>query len=193
MQRLNQLAKEMEDDEIIDYGMAQNIYGSSLSDVIVFEWEDRESPWQWIRSNPQLKEEFEKVFVANSKERDYIELFRGIENLTYLDLKKGDTIQYSDQYTSWSTDRNVSLRFCDDEIPILLIYKGSVVSFDLGRTNRDEKEHILPPMNFVVSDVINIQGYDHPVDGEAILELTLNGFGTSGGKGRIIFLEALVR
>ena len=192
MQRLERLAKESEEDDIIDYGTAKHKYGSSLADMIVLEWQDLESPWQWVSSDPQLREEFERIFANNSKQTNDIELFRGTDHYEYLKLKKGDILDYSDRYTSWSTDRKVSIRFADDERPILLVYKGPAISFDLCRTNPHEKEHILPPMNFVVSNTINISKYEEDPDArERTISAALNGFDTHGGEGKIIFLEAL--
>ena len=137
-----------EDDEIY-----KPKYDSILTDVIIMKWTELEDPFEWIESDQKLFTTFEKSFNANKKLTD-IKLYRGTDYIEYLDLLKGDKINF-DRYSSWTTDPTICHKFTDpDSPPIYFVYDGVLDTFDLK--TRDEKEHIVSPSNFIVKDVINI-------------------------------------
>ena len=53
------------------------------------------------------------------------------DHAEYASLKKGDILDYSNRYTSWTIDVGVAVRFTNTEQPIVLVYEGDITSFSL--------------------------------------------------------------
>lgn len=153
MQRLLDATREIYDDMVDDgelYPDSTAHYGSIIADQLVQVWTELEDPWKWVSSNGELRAFFEEVFDRNATSYPDVELARGTDFMPFYELKDGDLVDYSKRYTSWTTDRNVALKFVDSKKPILFLYKGQPRAFDLSKVHKDEKEYIVAPQTYRV-------------------------------------------
>jgi hypothetical protein len=190
---LSQVA-DVEKDELEEYGTINPTYDSTLSDMIIVEWTDLFSPWEWIKSSPELLKAFVTMFDINKKVISCIKLYRGTDDMEYLTLKKDDVLNYSERYSSWSSNIDISLNFTDPGCPILFIYEGPIVSFNLAKTNSSEAEHIVEPQKFIVNRILSLQGSEDIKMQRDIVQNTINGtlpIGSTDEIGKIFFLKPM--
>jgi len=193
MQNLIQDALVMEDDCLADGEIIKNCYGSTLADIIIFQWEDFHRPYEWIESDPELKKKFIEIFNSNAKNVDNIILFMGTGSKKHLTHKKGDIVDYSNRYTSWSTDSALATGFTDPEEPVIFIYEGPLLTFNLNKHYSTESEHILPPTKFAVDRTIPLVGSNDHKEYRNIVNAVLNGkelkSANTNSTGKIIYLK----
>lgn len=146
--------------------MQSNMH-NDLRAMFLFEfWENEDSPMTTINKDEKLLKYFIKTYNKYAEERNNIVLFRGTANLNRLDLTKGDIIDYSTRYTSWSADRSATERYYDYGNGV--IFKIVCSSIKTIYLNTFEKEHILSPMKLEVVDIykeiIRHEEYDEIVN-----------------------------
>lgn len=153
--KLKQESAVVEDESIRD-GYTDTTYGSVLADLVMIQWIDCADPNEWINKDHELKSYFDSLFNQHCQTFQ-IELCRGTDYAPLYNLSEGDTIDYSNRYTSWTTDRLTALKFIDPEQPLLLLFDGTIRAFDLRRSyGRREQELIIEPRQFTVSKIIHL-------------------------------------
>lgn len=184
MEKIRQLVTEIEKDKLEEYGEITPLYDSTLTDVLILEWQDLESPWRWIDADKEIKEAFLNSFDKNKKHFSDITLYRGVDKDNF------NITDYNHRYTSWSTSLEIAIRFTDILNPMILVYKGPIEAFDISKSNRSEQEFIVPPMNFTIDRMLNVEiADDEKEQAELISNALLNN--SSVGDGVIVVLKPL--
>ncbi len=187
LKQVQEVERDIKEEEE-EYGVFKPKYDSLLTDIMIINWTHLFDPWKWIISDETLKQTFQNSFLVNKKFVNYIELYRGTDHKGFLSLKEGDSVNYEDRYTSWTTDISVCAKFTNYKNPIYLVYKGPIETFDLK--TRDEKEHIVAPSVLIVDKIITISGRDDENDSE-VLYMGVRGL-LPAGKGRIFILKSSI-
>ena len=128
----------------------------SVDEWLLINWLDLEDPMKWLSSDPGLRALFDSFF-AKKNEKLHLNLFRGTDYEPIYGLKAGDSIDYSDRYTSWTTEEAISRRFVIPGRESILVFPASIqaVCFDMTKSGlrTEEKEHIMGSVKLVVTSV----------------------------------------
>lgn len=188
MEKIRKEATDIEKVELEEDGKISPIYGSTLTDVMILEWQDLHDPWEWISSDEELHRFFEECFALNAKIFKHMKLVRGTDNSSLHNLNPRDVVDYSNRYTSWSTEISVCCNFTDIDSPTFLVYEGEITAFELI-SNKSEKEFIISPCKFLIVKTLSVSSSEESeIQAELVKRVLSGGIFTGNGKIHIVKL-----
>lgn len=152
MQRLLKEEREIREDYAVEGEEITPKYGELLDDLILMRWIELIDPMKYLNENPDVLQRFSKLWERESKTYQKF-LYRGTDYDPFKCLKIGDIIDYTNRYTSWTTDLGVAINFTEQQQPIMFQISGNLKALHVI-FNSSEKEFILSPCKLRVNSIL---------------------------------------